>query len=54
MCGFKKKYCSPAATALANEVLPVPLGPYNKTPRGGGIPTVLNTCVCVYLCVCVI
>jgi len=31
-----------AATALANKVLPVPGGPYNKIPFGGSMPTFLN------------
>ncbi|BAA29779.1 146aa long hypothetical protein [Pyrococcus horikoshii OT3] len=30
------------ATALAKRVLPVPGGPYNKTPLGGVIPSFLN------------
>lgn len=30
------------ATALAISVLPLPGGPYNKTPRGGLTPRVLN------------
>ena len=31
-----------AATAFANKVLPVPGGPYNNTPLGGLIPTLVN------------
>lgn len=31
------------ATALANRVLPVPGGPYNKQPLGGVIPTRWNS-----------
>lgn len=30
------------ATALAHKVLPVPGGPYNKTPFGGSIPRFTN------------
>jgi len=30
------------ATALAHNVLPVPGGPYNKTPLGGSIPNCTN------------
>ena len=30
------------ATALANKVLPVPGGPYNKMPLGGSIPIFLK------------
>ena len=30
------------ATALANNVFPVPGGPYNNTPFGGLIPTLKN------------
>jgi len=30
------------ATAFANNVLPVPGGPYNRTPFGGSIPSFEN------------
>jgi hypothetical protein len=30
------------ATALAVKVLPVPGGPYSKTPLGGSIPSYVN------------
>jgi len=30
------------ATARAHKVLPVPGGPYNKTPFGGSIPRLIN------------
>jgi len=30
------------ATARAHKVLPVPGGPYNKTPFGGSIPRLMN------------
>lgn len=39
---FKKLHSSVDATALAKRVLPVPGGPYNKTPFGGFIPTRMN------------
>ncbi|KAH3665160.1 hypothetical protein OGATHE_003975 [Ogataea polymorpha] len=32
-----------AATALASSVFPVPGGPYNSTPLGGLIPTLMNS-----------
>lgn len=31
------------AKALASKVFPVPGGPYNRTPFGGLIPTLLNS-----------
>ena len=34
------------ATALANKVLPVPGGPYNKIPFGGLIPILVNLSGC--------
>ena len=34
------------ATARADSVLPVPGGPYNKTPFGGSIPSVRNRSGC--------
>jgi hypothetical protein len=32
------------AITLAKSVFPVPGGPYNKTPFGGFIPILLNSC----------
>ena len=43
----KKKAPVSLAIALANKVLPLPGGPYNKTPLGGLIPKVLNNCGCL-------
>jgi hypothetical protein len=40
---FKKFVSNPDATALANNVFPVPGGPYNNTPFGGLIPTLRNS-----------
>lgn len=34
------------ATALAQRVLPVPGGPYSKTPFGGSIPRLANRSGC--------
>jgi hypothetical protein len=34
------------ATARAERVLPVPGGPYNKTPLGGSMPRVTNLSGC--------
>jgi hypothetical protein len=42
----KKKAPVSFATALAINVLPLPGGPYNKTPRGGLTPNVLNKVGC--------
>lgn len=35
--------CTLQAKALAIKVFPVPGGPYNKTPLGGLIPTLLKS-----------
>jgi hypothetical protein len=39
---FKKFASMLLAMALASSVLPVPGGPYNRTPFGGLIPTRIN------------
>lgn len=36
---FRKLVSKPLATARANSVLPVPGGPYSRTPFGGLMPT---------------
>ena len=39
-----------AAQALANNVLPVPGGPYIKQPFGGEIPMASKRSLCVLMC----